>query len=61
MGYVKVNFKIPEIKAFNKGVHMLVIADSTYSQCVPIQIGMLHIDRVLDLIKNKEMIQISNK
>ena len=32
MGYVEVNFKIPEIKAFNENVLMLVIEDSTYAQ-----------------------------
>ena len=57
MGYVEVNLKILEIKAFNEDVLMLVIEDGTYAQCVPIQIGTLHIDRALDLISNKETIE----
>ena len=61
MGYIKVNLKIPEIKAFNEDVLMLVIEDSTYAQCVPIQLGMLHIDRALDLISDKEVAQLSRK
>ena len=32
MGYVEVNLKIPEIKAFNEDVLMLVIEDSAYAQ-----------------------------
>ena len=40
---------------------MLVIEDSTYVHCVPIQLGMLHIDRALDLISNKETTQLSTK
>ena len=31
MGYVEVNHKIPEIKAFNEDVLMLVIEDSAYA------------------------------
>ena len=32
MGYVEVNLKIPEIKAFNEDVLMPVTEDSTYAQ-----------------------------
>ena len=60
-GYVEVNLKIPEIKAFNEDVLMLVIEDSAYAQCVPLQLGMLHIDRALDLISNKEIKTWSTK
>ena len=61
MGYVEVNLKIPEIEVFNKDVLMIVIDDSAYTQCVPIQPGTLHIDRALDLISNKEITQLSTK
>ena len=61
MGYIEVNLKIPEIKAFIEYVLMLVIEDSTYAQHVPIQLGALHIDRALDLISNKETTQLSTK
>ena len=61
MGYIEVNLKIPEIKAFNEDVLMLVIEDSAYAQHVPIQLGMLHIDRALDVISDKEIIQLSIK
>ena len=61
MGYVEVNLKLPEIKAFNEDVLILVIEDSIYAQCVSIQLGTLHIDRAWDLISNKETTQLSNK
>ena len=32
IGYVEVNLKIPEIKAFNEEMLMLVIGDNTYAQ-----------------------------
>ena len=61
MGYVEVNPKIPEIKAFNEDLLMLVIEDSTYAQWVQIQLGTLHIERALALISEKEIMQLSTK
>ena len=59
MGYAEVNIKIPEIKAFNKDVLMLVIEDCACAQYIPIQLGTLHIDRDLNLISEKEITQLS--
>ena len=61
MGYVEVNLKIPEIKAFNEDVLMLVIEDSPYAQGIPIQLGTLHINKALDLVSKTEMVNLSNK
>ena len=61
MGYVEVNLKILEIKGFTEDLLMLVIEDSTYPQYVSLQLGMLHIDRALDLISDKEITQLSTK
>ena len=61
MGYIEVNLKIPENKALNEDLLMLVIEDSTCMQHFPIQLGMLHVDRALDLISNKETTQLSTK
>ena len=61
MGYVEVNLKIPEIRAFNEDVLMLVIEESPYDQRVPIQLATLHINRALDLVSRTEMINLSNK
>ena len=60
-GCVQVNLKIPEIKAFNEDVLMFVIEESTSAQWVPIQLWTLHIDKVLDLISEKEITQLSTK
>ena len=59
MGYVEVNLKIPEIKAFNEDIIMLVIEDSGYAQNVSIQLGTLHINMALELISNKEITPLS--
>ena len=61
MGYIEVNLKIPEIKEFDEDVLMLVTEDRTYAQHVLIQLGILHIDRALDLIRDKEITQLSKK
>ena len=60
-GYAEVNLKISKIKTFNEDVLKLVIDDSAYNNCVPIQLGTLHINRSLDLIGDKEMTQLSTK
>ena len=60
-GYVELNLRIPEIKTFNEDMPMLVIEDSAYAQNVPIQLGMLHTDRALELISDKETMQLSTK
>ena len=60
-GYVEVNLKIPEIKAFSEDMLMLVIEDSMYAQWVAIQPGILHIDRALYLISEKEITQLNTK
>ena len=61
MGYIEVNLKIPEIYTLNEDVLILVIEGSTCAQHVPIQLGTLHIDRALDLIRDKEITQLSTK
>ena len=33
---------------------MLLIEDSTHAQCVPTQLGTLHIDRALDFTRKKK-------
>ena len=61
MGYVETNLKIPVIKAFNEDILMLVIENSEYAQWVPIQLQTLHIDRILDLVNEKEIWQLNMK
>ena len=40
---------------------MLVIQNSKYAQGVPIQLGTLHIDKVLNLVNEKEISQLNTK
>ena len=50
MSYVETNLKIPEVKAYDEDILMLVIENSKYAQWVPIQLRTLQIDKILDLV-----------
>ena len=54
-GYVEVRMQIPGIAAFDLDVLMLVIPESEYSKRVPVTIGTLHIDEILNLITDEEI------
>ena len=49
LGYVKVHLKIPEIKAFDLDVLLLIVPDSAHMQYTPIMLGTLHIDMAIKL------------
>ena len=53
-GYVEVNLKVPRVSAFTEDVLMLVNG-SAYSKRVPIALGTIHVDQVLQLIKDWEL------
>ena len=53
--YVEANLQITDIKSFNENVLMLATEDSSCAQRVPTQLGMLHIDRALELVNKDEL------
>ena len=59
LGYTKLRLDIPEITKFDHDVLMMVYPDSKYSHRVPIVIGTLHIDEVLDLATYDELASLS--
>ena len=46
-GYVKVRLKIPNVRAFDLDVLMLVIPESQYARKVPVTLGTIHIDEII--------------
>ena len=56
-GYVEVRMQVPGIAAFDLDVLMLVIPESEYSKRVPVTLGTLHIDEIINLITNEELRQ----
>ena len=59
-GYVKLRMRVPNVRAFDLDVLMLVIPESEYSRRVPITIGTIHIDEIIDLITDEEL-KVANR
>ena len=54
-GYVELRMRVPNVHAFDLDVLMLVIPESEYSRRVPVTIGTIHIDEIIDLITDEEL------
>ena len=52
---MEVHLRIPEVKAFDQDVLLLIIPDSAHTQCIPITLGTLHIDMAIKLATEKEL------
>ena len=59
LGYTELRLDIPEIAKFDHDVLMMVYPDSKYSHRVPVIIGTLHIDEVLDLATYDKLASLS--
>ena len=60
-GYVELNLDIPEVTKFKKDILMLVVQDSACGERVPVAIGTLHIDMVLEVATKEELENIGRK
>ena len=59
LGYVEANLDIPEVEAFDEDCLFLVVSDHTYGRRVPITIGTLHIDLIIEKATKEELGKIS--
>ena len=55
LGYVETQLRIPEIKAFDNGVLLLIVPDNEHTLQTPITLGTLHIDMTIKLATKKEL------
>ena len=55
LGYVETCLGVPEIKAFDIDVLLLILPDSVYTMHTPITLGTLHIDMAIKLATKKEL------
>ena len=55
LGYTEVNLKVPGVKAFNEDILVVIQNDSAYSARVPVTLGTLHIDMVIDQAAPEEL------
>ena len=53
-GYVELRMRVPNVRTFDLDVLMLVIPESEYSRRVPVTIGTIHIDEIINLIRDEE-------
>ena len=60
LGYVELRLWIPEIKAFDRDVPMLVVPDSSYCNSVAITLGTIHIDMLIKLATHEELRKLSH-
>ena len=52
---------IPEVKAFDTDVLLLIVPDSVHTMCTPITLGTLHIGMVIKLATKKELENLSKQ
>ena len=55
LGYTKVNFQVPGVKALNEDILVVIQNDSACSKWVPIMLGTLHIDMVIEKATSNEL------
>ena len=55
LGYTEMHLEIPEVEDFTQDVLMLVVPDTNYNALVPITIGTLHIDMILEMATRTEL------
>ena len=61
LGYVEACLKIPEIKAFDLDVLLLILPDSAHTQHIPIMLGTLHIDMAIKLANKRELERLNKQ
>ena len=59
LGYVETCLRIPEIKAFDLDILLLIMPDSAHTQHTPIMLGTLYIDMAIKLATKKELENLS--
>ena len=52
---MEVHLGIPEAKAFDQNVLLLIVPNSTHTQSTPITLGTLHIDMAIKLATKEEL------
>ena len=59
LGYVEATLQIPEVEAFQEDCLFLVVPNHSYGKRVPITIGTLHIDMIIEKAMKQELDKIS--
>ena len=54
LGYLETGLGVPEIKAFDTDVLLLIVSDSVHTMHTSITLGTLHIDMAIKLATKKK-------
>ena len=52
---METHLRVPEVKAFDTDVHLLIVPDSTHTMHIPITLGTLHIGMVIKSAMKTEL------
>ena len=55
LGYMETRLQIPEVKAFDRDILMMIVPDSSFCNRVPITLGTIHIDMLIKLATQEEL------
>ena len=55
LGYVEAQLEIPSVDAFNEDCLFLVMPDHEYGHRVPVTIGTLHIDMIIEQVTKDQL------
>ena len=55
LGYPEVNFQVPGVKELNEDILVVIQNDSVYISWVPITLGALHVDMVIEKATSEEL------
>ena len=55
LGYTEVNLQVPGVKALKEDILVVIQNDSAYSSRVPITLGTLHIDMIIEKATSEEL------
>ena len=58
---MELHLEIPEVSRFKQDVLMLDMPSKNYNQMVPVTIGTLHIDMILELATSEELKLLSKQ
>ena len=61
LGYTELQLQIPGVTDFTQDVLMLVVPDTNYNSMVPVTIGTLHIDMILESATKVELDKLSKQ
>ena len=55
LGYIETCLGVPEVRAFDTDVLLLIVPNSVHTMCTPITLGTVHTDMAIKLATKEEL------